>query len=237
MATPNSPRTGVSRASRPRRLLLASAAISVVISYLPWAELILYPLRLLVTYVHEAGHAVMTLVTGGQVVALRVNPNGSGLTESAGGIPALIFMAGYIGATLFGVFCLLISRGTGSGRRAIALIGIAIGVVTVLWSRDPFTLIAGAVICVGLLWTGHLLPKPAADFVAAFLGVQFCLDALIDLRTLLVLTTTTATDNDAVFMARSFGLTPWFWAGLWAACSLAILVAGLRSYWSGRART
>jgi hypothetical protein len=217
---------------RPRRLLLVCAAASAALAFVPGAWFALYPLRLAVTFVHEGGHALVTVLTGGWVQSITIRPSGSGMTLSQGGLPGLIYMAGYLGATLYGVLCLLMSRRAGAGRRALVFIGGTIGVLCALWVRDPFSLIVGGVLCAGLIWAGASLPRPAADFAAAFLGVQFCLNALIDIRTLLFLTTQTAADNDAVFMAQAFGLTPWFWAILWAVASLAILAAGLRTYWS-----
>ena len=57
------------------------------------------------------------------------------------------------------------------------------------------------------------------------------------MRDLIWLTTNTSSDNDAVFMARAFGLTPWFWCSLWAvgaAAILAILPALLRAKYRQR---
>ena len=48
--------------------------------------LILYPVTLLVTFLHEFGHAVGAIITGGEVMHLRVNPNGSGMTTTRGGL-------------------------------------------------------------------------------------------------------------------------------------------------------
>ena len=39
---------------------------------------ILYPIHLLVTFLHELGHALGALITGGSVLALQVNEDGSG---------------------------------------------------------------------------------------------------------------------------------------------------------------
>lgn len=64
--------------------------------------LLLYPVTMLVTFLHEFGHATAAILTGGSVEGLQINPNGSGYTMSRGGSPAIILMGGYLGSALFG---------------------------------------------------------------------------------------------------------------------------------------
>ncbi len=51
---------------------------------------LLYPFRLLVTFVHEAGHGLSALLTGGRFIEFRVFPNGAGLATTAGGNRVII---------------------------------------------------------------------------------------------------------------------------------------------------
>jgi len=69
---------------------------------------ILYPVILLVTYLHELGHAVGAWITGGSVENIIVNKDGSGLTRSVGGSHPIILMGGYIGSAIFGNILFLI---------------------------------------------------------------------------------------------------------------------------------
>src|SRR5512138_2080710 len=101
------PAAGSRRARhQPRVLLLAGAVASVVLWYLPGAGVVLYPLRLFVTLVHEGAHALATVLTGGSVDSITIWPSGSGLTMSVGGSPVLVLMAGYLGTALAGAGCL-----------------------------------------------------------------------------------------------------------------------------------
>jgi len=61
-----------------------------------YGRLILYPITLLVTFLHEFGHALGALITGGEVVSVQVNPDGSGLTMTRGGSRAVILMGGFL---------------------------------------------------------------------------------------------------------------------------------------------
>lgn len=223
------------RLSSERWLLVVATLVSFALWYIPVAQLVLYPVRLFVTIVHESGHAVMTLLTGGAVAGMSIHPDGSGVTLSQGGLPFLVYMAGYLGATAFGALALQMCRRSGNGRRGLMFLASVVLVATGLWLRPwgegLFGFFAGLAIGLTLLIGARNLREPQAAFLTAFLSVQLCLNALYDVRNLIWLTTNTNADDDAVFMAKMFGLTPWFWAFLWAAGAAAILGISLRSYW------
>lgn len=65
-------------------------------------ELVLYPVTLLVTFLHEFGHALGAILTGGSVRSLQINPDGSGYTVTLGGSPGIVLMGGYLGSALLG---------------------------------------------------------------------------------------------------------------------------------------
>lgn len=64
--------------------------------------LLLYPVTMLVTFLHEFGHALGAILTGGTVDAMQINPDGSGYTVSRGGSPAIVLMGGYLGSAVLG---------------------------------------------------------------------------------------------------------------------------------------
>ncbi len=45
----------------------------------------LYPLRIFVVFVHETGHALASVLTGGQVLTMVVTPRDSGYVQYMGG--------------------------------------------------------------------------------------------------------------------------------------------------------
>jgi len=67
-----------------------------------FGHLVLYPVTLLVTFLHEFGHALGSLLTGGAVEGLQINPDGSGYTVTRGGSQAIILMGGYLGSAVLG---------------------------------------------------------------------------------------------------------------------------------------
>lgn len=223
-----------SKSESARWMLLAAAILSLALPFIPGAALVTYPLSLFRTYFHEGGHAVMTLLTGGSVEFVRIAQDTSGVTGSRGGFYPLICSAGYIGATAFGLAFLLLNRRPGSGKRTLVLMAAFLLLITGLWIRvwsNPFGFVMGLLFAGTLVAAAHYVPEEWAAFLAAFLAVQLCLNALIDVRDLLWMTTHIHADNDAVFMARAMGLPAWFWALLWGAISLAISAAAIRMYW------
>jgi hypothetical protein len=76
----------ISNDARPQAMtLLAATAISVVLWFIPYAELLTYPFRIFVTFIHEGGHALAALVTGNSVNSLSVAMNASGETYTTEG--------------------------------------------------------------------------------------------------------------------------------------------------------
>src|SRR5882762_7850609 len=105
---------GISRDARPQAsLLLVAAAISIVLWFVPFAEVLTYPFRIFVTFIHEGGHAIAALLTGNSVASLSVAMNASGETyTSQGGLLSQIFVssAGYLGSMAFGAVLLVLIR-------------------------------------------------------------------------------------------------------------------------------
>ena len=67
-----------------------------------FGQIILYPITLLVTFLHEFGHAFGAAITGGSVKGMQINSDGSGVTTTLGGSAAVTLIGGYIGSAMFG---------------------------------------------------------------------------------------------------------------------------------------
>src|ERR1700741_1185235 len=110
----------LSHDARPQAMtLLIAATISVVLWFIPFAEILTYPFRIFVTFIHEGGHALAALLTGNSVLALSVAANASGETYTTqGGIISqlLVSSAGYIGSMVFGALLLVLIRKAIAGR-------------------------------------------------------------------------------------------------------------------------
>ncbi len=97
-----------------RRQTLALAAAAFVLVLIAWQtgllSGLLYPLRLFVSLVHEMGHGLTAILTGGRFIRFEVFPNGAGLAYTAGGSRFLVPQMGYLGAALFGALLLVLTN-------------------------------------------------------------------------------------------------------------------------------
>lgn len=103
-------------------------------------QTILYPIRLLVTFLHELGHALGALITGGKVLALQINDDGSGWTTTSGGSLGIILMGGYLGSALLGNALFYI--GTIGGKVAKGTLFVLIGFMLfagLMWFNSLWT--------------------------------------------------------------------------------------------------
>ena len=242
----------LSHDARPQAItLLVAAIISVLLWFIPYLEILGYPFRLFVTFIHEGGHALAAVLTGHSVQSLSVSLDTSGLTQrEPAGLLANMFIssAGYLGSMAFGAFLLFLIRKSVKSRFILAACGVLIAALTVVfgvftsafsfeaWSGIPFTLLAGGIISAGLLLMAKFATKRVATFFVSFLAVQCVLNALLDLKTVFFLSTPFAPTipNDAVNMASYTGVPAIFWAAVWIALALGILWFAMRLYVAGR---
>jgi Peptidase M50B-like len=245
-------KASLSRDARPQALtLLVAATISILLWFIPYAEILAYPFRIFVTFIHEGGHAIAALLTGNTVSSLSVATNTSGETYTTqGGLISqlLISSAGYVGSMAFGALLLILIRKSVAAR--IVLLGSAILIFGltmiyglfkplfsgVSWSGIPFTLLAGSLISVGLILVARFASAKVASFFVSFLAVQCVLNALFDLKTVFFLSSPFAlpVHTDAVNMANATGIPALFWAVIWIVLALGILWFAMRLYVAGR---
>jgi hypothetical protein len=246
-------KVSLSRDARPQAMtLLIAATISVLLWFIPYAEVLTYPFRIFVTFIHEGGHALAALLTGNSVASLSVATNASGETYTTqGGLisQVLISSSGYLGSMAFGALLLVLIRKTIAARIVLLGSGLFIFALTIIfglikpifswaptWSGIPFTLVAGTTIAAGLILIARFASARVATFFVSFLAVQCVLNALFDLKTVFFLSTpfAPAVPTDAVNMANATGIPSLLWAGIWIALAVGILWFAMRMYVSGR---
>lgn len=216
-----------------QRNLWIAAIAAAIIWFVPGLNILVWPVRIFVVIIHEGCHAIMTVLTGGGVVGVTITPWGSGLTQSINGDPFFIIPAGYLGATLFGAFTLLLSKKTELAKSHMMLLGVIVLLIVGFWIHplsNPFGFVAGVCIGVALELFSHYLPPIPASYLLSFLSIELCLNALEGVWTLVNITEYSNAPNDAVFMSRDYGLSPGFWAISWALLSILFLWMAVRKY-------
>ena len=82
-------------------ILISIFIIYVIIKFIPFWNYLLYPINLIVTFLHEFWHAFGALITWWKVLSIQINPDGSWLAVTSGGIRSVVLMWGYIGSAIF----------------------------------------------------------------------------------------------------------------------------------------
>jgi hypothetical protein len=204
--------------------LWVAAALSLGISLTRFGPLVLYPFKLFTTWVHECGHAVMTVVVGGRVNSIVIEFNTTGITRSL--IPegriaqGLVASAGYLGASIVG--CVLMTAARGKKRAHAILLGIGACMLATLaiWIRNPFGIAVVLIWSIALIALSRHASGPVSSFVLSLLAVQVALDSVYDIRVLFLVH---VGYSDADTMARLFVLPAWFWAAVWMLVSIGML--------------
>ncbi len=240
----------ISRDARPQvRTLLIATAITFVLWLVPFADLLTYPFRLFVTFIHEGGHAIAALLTGNSVTALSVSMNTEGLTYTSRGnlfSQILVSSAGYLGAMAYGALLLVLIRRAVAARIVLAgsaafilLLTVVYGLLVPMFNGTwgmvtgiPFTLIAGITLAVGLAAVARYASARVATFFMSFLAVQCVLNALLNLKDLFFLSSPfgPTVPTDAANMSQATGVPAMFWTLAWAGIAFVILSLALRAY-------
>jgi hypothetical protein len=221
-------------------LLLAMGAYFVVDTFVPFGRLLLYPLTLLATFVHEMGHGVMALLTGGTFSTLEVFNDGSGLAHTSNAHPwgqALTSVAGLLAPPIVGAALLVVSRGPKRARTALLGMVVVIVVSLAIWVRSVAGWIALPIDALVLGWFGVRASPRVRMVFAQLVGVSLAIDtwsgkgylfsteAVIDGRTL---------PSDIATFANVVGGSYLVWGFAVLLVSCALLGGGLYAAWGER---
>ncbi|MDX2139916.1 MAG: M50 family metallopeptidase [Chloroflexota bacterium] len=214
---------------------LVSFAVAFALWNIPQLGFLMYPFRLFVTFVHESGHGLAAILTGGRLEGFLVNADGSGLARTVGGSLAVILPAGYIGAACFGAGLFYLTNTVQHTRVIAVVLGVLLLIVTLLYT-GIFSLagvvgIIGGLLLIALGWRG---PRWLNLLVLNVLALLTALHSILDLIFLINNTSASAMGvrNDAAAFSAAITplVPPVLWAVLWAA--IALVVVGLAFYFS-----
>jgi hypothetical protein len=145
--------------------VLATGAVALLLVVVAWPQV-----RLGITVVHEAGHALAAVLVGRRLSGIRLHSDTSGLTVSRGRPrgPGMVAMlaAGYLAPALLGLLAAyLLGDGRGVGLLWLLVLLLA-GLL--VWVRNGYGLLVvllGGAALFALTWWG----SAAAQSVAAYL--------------------------------------------------------------------
>lgn len=217
---------------RRRALVMSLSAMGLVLIIwnIPQLEFVLYPFRLFVTFVHEAGHGLAAILTGGQFIRFEVMTNGSGLATTRGGLRSIIVPSGYLGASLFGTLLFYIVNRVPYPRIIAVVLSVGLILLSLVYGQTSrVALTVGVAFGLVVLLVGLFATRYMIVFLLNVLAIMTALNAVLDLFFLTQNTHARTPDGRALNDAAAFtqeimpNTPPQLWAWIWAILSTLLL--------------
>lgn len=206
-------------------------ALALAASYTPVVN---WPLEWMETFFHEISHGLMALATGGGIDRIELHLRGSGLCYTMGGSRFFVGFAGYAGAVLWGAL-LYVAAGAANPRLArtlVALLGMLVVTVGLLWVRDLISVFILAVI-LGIVGAAYAAGRyDLSRLIVRFIALYVMLSAA---RTPLVLIDGLGI-GDGHALATLTGVPELVWVLIWEAIAVLALWLVYRTHRTEPAR-
>jgi hypothetical protein len=225
-------------------ILIGLAGLTtLLLAVIPWLGPINYSLRLLMTTVHELGHGLAAILTGGDFVRFVVYPDGSGVAHTGGGWRFVIIPAGYLGAALFGAILITLGRNQRQSRVALITIGSILFLLSLLygipniltpdWAWGLMTTIFGVIFGGILVWVAFRASNKWIVFLLHLIAIRAGLTSFSDLMGLIGISSNLfgVQSNDAQSMAALTFIPAIIWAFLWTIIALLLMGGAIWITW------
>ncbi|MEM6990894.1 MAG: M50 family metallopeptidase [Myxococcota bacterium] len=218
---------------RAGRVLMISIALTAALYLIPFGFWVAYPLTLFSTLVHELGHGLTALATGGRFEQLAVYANASGVAHSASGAgdvgQALVAAGGLVGPATLAALGFLASGRERGARIFLAALAIGLAAALALFVRNPFGVVFTGTVVFALGWVVVRGTAHTRQIAAVFLSVQLALSVFSRgdyLFTDTANTTAGIMPSDVALMAEAVGGPYWLWGLVCGAFSALVLWGG-----------
>ena len=191
-----------------------------------WPTQAVVPLKILTVFLHELSHALATLMTGGAVESLSINPQQGGEVISRGGNRFVILSAGYCGSVILGAMLFVIAVRTQWDKTCLGLLGGVILLVTALYMRTAFALGFGLVTGCLMIAIARFLGHRLNDLLLRVIGLTSMIYVPYDIFSDTI--ARSHLQSDARMLAEEFAGPTLFWGGAWLVISLGVISLCLR---------
>lgn len=225
--------------SAARWALVASALATLALYWTPALQTVARPLVYLSTLVHEMGHGVGALLAGEQWSSFHMFSDGSGyasVTASSDFASGLTGSAGLVGPAVVAALFMVLGLRARLARWALGGAGLFFVVSMVLWVRGGFGLAFVGAVAAACLGLAILAGDEAARLALLFFATQLALsvysrgDYLFEDYVGGQMSGGKRVASDVQMMSDAIGMPYWFWGGVCAAFSAAVLVGALWLY-------
>lgn len=206
--------------------IIAAAAIATWLFWGTWAT---YPVGLFVVFVHECGHAIAAILTGGEVHGMRIDRWLNGATAARGGVALVVLQAGYLASAVFGAGMIVAASRPATARGSLGGLA-ALTFVCGLAFASPrgatfwFALAAAMALAAVAAKAGEALVRG----VLVYLAVVSSLYVLVDLRHDFARAASGSRVTDATLLADRTGIPAVVWVAAWALVSIALFALALQ---------
>ena len=191
------------------------------------------PFVLLSTWVHEFGHGMGAIISGGSFDNMVIKPELSGLAHTYTGSDfarVTVLLGGLLGPACAGAIMLILSRRFGFSKLALLLLTAALLATVIFWAGDMFTrmTVLGFGVVVGFiaLRTNPLIRTLCSHIIA----IAFCLNAVTGFRYFFMSQAKIggySVQSDTGALAELIGGPHLFWAIVPSLLSVLILLAAI----------
>lgn len=219
---------------------LIVSAIVISLYFIPYGYYVMYPMMLVYTFVHEMGHGIAAMMTGGTFVKFEMWADGSGVATSIPAADAGRFaraftaFGGLIAPAVMAAISLILARSAKAARIGLLAFAAICALTLILVVRNLFGF-AFVLICGIVVAALAVVPKNINVSRYAMLFIAIALLTAVFSRGdyLFVAEGETAQGmmpSDTGQIAQQLFLPYWFWGGLIAAISVVILILGVRGF-------
>ncbi|MGI9597413.1 MAG: M50 family metallopeptidase [Acidimicrobiales bacterium] len=214
-----------------------AAAVSVILPRVPYGRHVLYPFALLGTWAHEMGHGLVAIAAGGSFNRLVIYQNlgGTAYSSGVGSLGrAFVSAGGLLGPALAGGVIIVLGSRESTARLVLAGLAVMLTFSLLFFVRNAFGWFALGVVAALLAVASLYGPDLLKIFVAQLIGIQFCIASWGTLDYMFTKNFNRdgqVIDSDTQEIAEVLLLPYWFWGGLIALISFAIMASSFYVAW------
>ncbi|KAJ3342716.1 hypothetical protein HDU93_001288 [Gonapodya sp. JEL0774] len=207
-------------------IIVGMSVFILIVWNIPYLEYILYPFKVLTIGLHEFGHASATILTGGHVEGIELDPHLGGVTHTRGGISKISLPAGYIGSTFWGALMLFAGFDT-TASKYVSIVVAAVMLLILLWARNWLARGIAVAFAAVIILLFIFLPV-GLRYAMLWMGTMSALYSLYDIVDDLI--KRRVNESDASQFARVCGcgiIGPKTWGVIWLVISFAFVAAAI----------
>jgi len=205
-------------------ILLISGLFIIAVFF--WNTPFMYPVKIFTVILHELGHGLAAVISGGGIERIEISPQIGGVCYTRGGSQILIVSAGYLGSLIAGCAIMLIAARTSFDRILSFSIGLGLITLVIFYIRTGFGIWFGLLMGVALMVVARYASNAINEIVMLFFGFTSALYAVIDIKEDLI--SRTVPGSDAYALSKIIPLPPVVWGVLWIALAVMCVFITLR---------